>query len=100
MPRLPPPTPRWAAFRPGPAPLTPGGGKGHLAEDDPDLVRDAVVGERDRGDAVRQLLPVYLRRCHAATDPLWVLHDDLVPGGVIAEVDLIARPPVGDAGIQ
>jgi hypothetical protein len=34
------------------------GGKGHLAEDDPDLVRDAVVGERDRGDAVRQLLPV------------------------------------------
>src|SRR5674476_163067 len=71
-----------------------------LAEDDPDLVRCAVVLERDRGTSARQHLSVELRRCHPETDALRVLYDDLVSGGVVAEVDLVARPGAGDARIE
>src|SRR5664279_3374073 len=71
-----------------------------LAEDDPDLVRMAVVGERDRGAGARQDSAVQFDRCHPATDSLRVLDDDLVLGRVITEVDLVARPGAGNAGIE
>ena len=70
-----------------------------LAQDDPDPVHGAVVSERDRG-AARQRLSVELRRCHPAIDPLRVRDDDVASGGVIAIVDLEARPRAGDAGIE
>ena len=66
-----------------------------LAEDDwawwvPPWV-DGIAGART------SRLAVELRRCHAPTHTLRVLHDDLVPCGAIAEVDLVARPR-GSAG--
>ncbi|MBP1705280.1 MAG: hypothetical protein H6Q36_1019 [Chloroflexi bacterium] len=71
-----------------------------LAEDDADAVRDAVVGEGDGGGGARQCLSIELRRCHASTHPLRILYDDLVPSGVVAEVDFVARPGAGDARIE
>jgi len=69
-----------------------------LPEDDPYVVRGGVVDEWDPCSPIGEPVSIEFDRCHPSADTVRVLDDDLVPGRVVAEVDLVPGQARGMQG--